>query len=205
MFYPKIETLFDRDKDTFKVIPGQFRDEAYSLINEWEWTEKIDGTNITVIYNPSEVSPISYGGKTSNSELPKGVVNYLDSVIDPKAFINHFKCSPVVIFGEGYGAKIQKGYGYSPTQKFIVFDIFINGFWLKRSDVEGICNQFGLDIVPLVFNGSLNEAIDMVKNGFMSKIGDGSMKAEGLIGRTKIPLFSHHNNRLITKLKTCDF
>lgn len=29
MFYPKIETLFLRDKYTFKVIPGKFRDEAY--------------------------------------------------------------------------------------------------------------------------------------------------------------------------------
>lgn len=203
MFYPKIETLFIRDKYTFKVLPGKFRYEAFSLINEWEWTEKIDGTNIFVTYNND--GSISYGGRTSNSQLPKGVISYLDSVIDQQAFKDHFQEASVIIFGEGYGPKIQKGEGLSPTQKFIVFDIFINGYWLKRPDIEDICNQFGFDVVPLVFNGSLNEAVDMVKNGFVSKLGSRRVMAEGLIGRTKIPLFDHHGKRLITKLKTCDF
>ena len=230
MLYPKIETLFTRDKYTYKVIPGKFRNEAYSLINEWEWTEKIDGTNIRITYGPCpppcefEKNPrksakqvrkvvefeggycgIKYDGRTDTAELPGGVVEYLDDKLTSAIMVEEFQDKQVIIYGEGYGGKIQKGGGYSQTQKFIVFDIFVDGFWLKRSDVEEICNKLSLDIVPVIFTGSLNEAVYIVKNGFLSKIGDGSVKSEGLIGRTKVPLFTHHGERLITKLKTCDF
>lgn len=230
MLYPKIETLFTRDKYTFKVIPGKFRNEAYSLINEWEWTEKIDGTNIRITYdecpapcefekNPRKKEKqvrkvvefegsyrgIKYDGRTDAAELPGGVVDYLDDKLSTKTMLEVFQDRKVIIYGEGYGGKIQKGGGYSQTQKFIVFDIFIDGFWLKRSDVEGICEKLGLDLVPVIFTGSLSEAVHIVKNGFRSTLGDGSVKSEGLIGRTKVPLFTHHGQRLITKLKTCDF
>ena len=230
MLYPKIETLFTRDKYTFKVIPGKFRNEAYSLIKEWEWTEKIDGTNIRITYDecplPCEFDKksnisrkqvrkvveyeggyrgIKYDGRTDAAELPGGVVDYLDNKLSTTIILEEFQDKKVVIYGEGYGGKIQKGGGYSQTQKFIVFDIFIDGFWLKRADVEEICNKLGLDLVPIILTGSLNEAVHIVKHGFMSKLGDGSVKSEGLIGRTKVPLFTHHGQRLITKLKTCDF
>lgn len=237
MLYPKIDTLFTRDKNTFKIIPGKFRNEAYSLINEWEWTEKIDGTNIRIIYdecpppcefdkkpnisrkqfrkvteNPTNVFSgenkycgIKYDGRTDNADLPGGVVDYLDDKLSCAKMMELFQDRKVIIYGEGYGGKIQKGSGYSVTQKFIVFDIFIEGFWLRRSDVEEICNNLGLDIVPIILTGSLDEAVYIVKNGFMSTISDGSVQSEGLIGRTKVPLFDHHGNRLITKLKTCDF
>lgn len=237
MLYPKIDTLFTRDKNTFKIIPGKFRNEAYSLINEWEWTEKIDGTNIRITYgdcpppceldkkpninrkqfrkvidNPSNIYSgdnkycgIKYDGRTDNAELPGGVVDYLDDKLSCAKMMELFQDRKVIIYGEGYGGKIQKGSGYSVTQKFIVFDIFIEGFWLRRSDVEEICNNLGLDIVPIILTGSLDEAVYIVKNGFMSTISDGSVQSEGLIGRTKVPLFDHHGNRLITKLKTCDF
>ena len=49
--YHKIETVFACDIDgTKKLIEGQFRDPTieYLANNEWEFSEKIDGTNIRV-------------------------------------------------------------------------------------------------------------------------------------------------------------
>ena len=45
--YTKIETLFNRDMEgTKKLIEGNFRNETVEYLkdNEWEFTEKIDGT-----------------------------------------------------------------------------------------------------------------------------------------------------------------
>ena len=49
--YHKIDTIWKRDPSTGKIIEGLFsRDEFLYLTDyEWEWTEKIDGTNIHVI------------------------------------------------------------------------------------------------------------------------------------------------------------
>lgn len=49
--YEKIETLFARDiNGSKKLLPNVFRDETvkYLANNEWEWTEKVDGTNIRI-------------------------------------------------------------------------------------------------------------------------------------------------------------
>jgi hypothetical protein len=46
MEYHKIETLYERDPETFKVRVGEFKNRTYTLLKRWRWTEKIDGTNI---------------------------------------------------------------------------------------------------------------------------------------------------------------
>lgn len=228
MFYPKIETLFERDPVTFKIIPGKFRNEIYSLINEWEFTEKIDGTNIGIVYetitpplktyyrkmieDPSNEKcvGISYQGRTSNADIPKGIIKYLDDKIDIDIMFSLFQNKKVIFFGEGYGHKIQNGYNYILTsdpyvQKFIIFDINVNGYWLKRENIEYICKTLGLDVVPLIRNMPLEEGINLVKDGFSSNLANGSVRAEGFIGRTKEPLFDSQGRRLIIKLKTSDF
>jgi hypothetical protein len=205
MLYPKIETLFVRDENTFKVIPGKYKNEVFSLIREWEWTEKIDGTNIRMAYDGLE-KDIMYGGRTENASIPPGVLKYLGETVCPVAMDELFDDKKVVIFGEGYGAKIQNGGGYSLTQKFIVFDILVaEKYWLKRADVEDICTKLGLDVVPFKGIMTIQDAAQIVGDGFKSQLGDGSVNAEGLVGRTAFPLFDSKHRRLICKLKTKDF
>lgn len=204
MLYHKIETLFERDEKTFKVIPSKIKNPVFSLINEWEFTEKIDGTNIRVIYEGDK--EILYGGRTEKADLPQGIIDYLKENVCPVKMYELFGDKKVILFGEGYGAKIQSGGGYSPTQKFIVFDILVaDRFWLKHGNIEDICQKLGLDVVPSIGRMTLDEAVEMVKKGFKSKIGDGSVDSEGLIGRTPFPLFDGQGKRLICKIKTKDF
>lgn len=51
--YPKIETLFDRDEVTHKVIVGKWRLPEFEYLqnNNWSFTEKIDGTNVRVMWD----------------------------------------------------------------------------------------------------------------------------------------------------------
>jgi hypothetical protein len=117
-----------------------------------------------------------------------------------------FQC-PVVLYGEGYGAGIQKsGMQYSATKKFILFDVFVDGqWWLNQEQVEDVGAKLGLDVVPFMGDWSLDEATDFVRAGFVSHIPGAAKKAEGLVGRTIETLFDKHHHRIITKLKTKDF
>ena len=55
--YHKIETLFERDEKTKKLINGKFRDETIEFLkdNTWVFTEKVDGTNIRVYWDGHRV------------------------------------------------------------------------------------------------------------------------------------------------------
>jgi hypothetical protein len=204
MLYHKIETIYNRDPKSYKVIEGELRKELYSLISKWEFTEKIDGTNIRVIWQDGQ---LSFGGRTENAQIPAQLVNWLNENISADKLRDIFPDKSVIIYGEGYGAAIQNGHGYSPVQKFIVFDVLVGGkWWLTRNNVCDVSSKLGLDVVPFVGNMSLEEAVVLVKSGTLkSQIGDGSVYAEGLIGRTSVPLFEANGDRVIIKIKTQDF
>jgi len=61
--YPKIETLFKRD-ETFRVT-DKLRLPEFALVREWLVTEKVDGTNIRVVYLPDhmwKLKSVNYTG-----------------------------------------------------------------------------------------------------------------------------------------------
>ncbi len=113
--------------------------------------------------------------------------------------------SNVCFYGEGYGNKIQEsGYLYGLEQKFILFDININGYWLERSNIEDIAKKLNLDIVPIIGYGTLYDALSMVSvNGVPSTFGD--FNSEGLIAKPTVRLLNNKGERIITKIKTRDF
>ena len=56
--YHKIEGLFRRDEETKKLMYGEFRNPTIEFLkdNKWEFTEKIDGTNISIVWDGHKVS-----------------------------------------------------------------------------------------------------------------------------------------------------
>lgn len=203
MEYHKIETLYERDLKTFKVDPTKLKNRTYSLIKSWSFTEKIDGTNIRCIWQDGK---LTFGGKTDNAQIHADLIKYLYETVSAAKLAEVFPDTTVTIYGEGYGAGIQKGGGYSPSKKLIVFDVLVGGrWWLNWENTCDVAEKFGLDVVPFIGEMSLEGATAMVKAGFPSLVGDGSMRAEGLVGRTAEPLFDKKGARLIVKLKTKDF
>ena len=64
--YNKIETLWKRDMEgTKKLLEGEFRNPAVEFLkdNIWQFTEKIDGTNIRVHWDGHRVE---FGGRTES-------------------------------------------------------------------------------------------------------------------------------------------
>jgi hypothetical protein len=205
--YPKIETLFERDKSTFVVDPSRLKSSVLGTIREWDVTEKIDGTNIRVML--SEFGEVSFGGRTNAANIPGDLVQYLMRTFHPEKLKEVMwadrEPNQVILYGEGYGPGIQKGGGlYREDKSFILFDVMVGGdWWLNRLAVEDVSRKLGIDCVPYLGRMTLDQIIDLVRMPFPSKIGGAT--AEGVVARPIEPLFDQRGNRLIIKLKTKDF
>ena len=115
--------------------------------------------------------------------------------------------SKYTIYGEGYGSGIQGcGGNYQKEQKLIGFDVKVGDLYLLRENRDDILNKLGMPIVPFVGQFTIDEAIEYVKKGFISNISENrNFKAEGLVCRTPLGLKNRNNERIIFKVKTCDW
>ena len=205
--YPKIETIFNRDTEgTKKLILGTYRDETvkYLRFNNWQFTEKIDGTNISVEWDGHAVS---FHGRTERAQIPKHLLEYLEKTFltteAEELFEQTYGDKNVILYGEGYGAKIQNGGNYRSDVSFILFDVLIGDNWQEREWVEKTAKMFGIDVVPVVFVGSLEEGIDYVMEHHPSTIGTAMM--EGIVGRPMVEMRDRLGKRIIVKIKWEDF
>lgn len=204
--YHKIETLYERDEKTFHLKPELIlKNPTYGLLKVWQFTEKIDGTNIRCIWDHT-TGKLTFGGKTDNAQIHADLVRYLYENIPVENVRQVFPDVSAVIYGEGYGAGIQKGGDYSDKKQFIVFDVLVDGkWWLNWENVCDVAAKLHLDTVPFIGEMSLEAATEMVRAGFPSRLNGGKAKAEGLVGRPAETLFDKKGARLIVKLKTKDF
>ena len=207
--YTKIETLFNRDMEgSKKLIEGDFRNEAVEYLkdNEWVFTEKIDGTNVGVVWDGHKVT---YQGRTETAQIPAHLMNKLIEMFggttNEELFEQKFGDMPVILFGEGYGPKIQKGGNYRSDISFILFDVYLpeSNLWLKRDAIEDIAKTFGIDAVPIVLTGTLKDGVDFVKTFPKSTMGIANM--EGVVGKPKVDMLDRMGRRVIVKIKCCDF
>ena len=206
--YHKIETIFNRDENgSKKLIEGSWRNDTVQFLatNTWQFTEKIDGTNIRVMWDGHKVT---FGGRTERASIPAHLMNKLIEMFGgdetEQLFEQVFGEKEVIFFGEGYGPKIQPvGSLYRDDVSFILFDIMVGDIYLNRSNVEAIAKTFNIDVVPIVFEGTLLEAVDFVKTKPMSFIGTAPM--EGVVARPKVEVRDRAGDRVIVKIKVKDF
>lgn len=206
--YHKIETLYERDEKTKKLIIGKFRNPTIEFLkdNVWQFTEKVDGTNIRVYWDGHSVS---FGGRTDSAQIPASLVNRLNELFggetNAQMFEQKFGETTVELFGEGYGAKIQSGGGYRSDVDFILFDVLISDNYQPRESVEDIAKYFGIDVVPIILEGTLQDGVDYVLNSRTSIVAKNGALIEGLVGRTKVETQDRCGKRNIVKIKYRDF
>lgn len=209
--YHKIQSMFKRDmENNGKMLFDQWTLPEFEYLKDLKWifTEKVDGTNIRVMFNGEK---ITYGGKSDNASIHGHLIMRLQELFDSKLDLFKETFPPkdgeptqVCFYGEGYGAGIQKSGGnYKQSKDFVLFDIKIGELFLFRKDIEEIATKFGIDIVPIIGEGTLQDGIDLVQKGFNSTWGN--FLAEGIVARPATELRTRLGDRLITKIKTCDF
>lgn len=205
--YHKIQTVFHRSPESnYKnLMMGVWAIPEFDLLKdiEWIWTEKIDGTNIRIIWDGTSVT---FGGKTDNAQIPAKLVKVLQETFTAEKMAAKFD-APVCLYGEGYGASIQKGGNYIPGGvSFILFDCKVGDWWLNRDSLEDIASALGISIVPIVGRGTLMQAVGYAKSAYKSTIADNKeYPAEGLIMKPACELFARNGDRIIAKIKLKDF
>lgn len=204
--YHKILTVFERDEATkyrtLKEGVWACPEFGYLANTFWTFTEKVDGTNIRVMIGRGD---LDYGGRTNNAQIPAPLINSLnDKFLPLRPKLTEIFPDTACLYGEGYGAKIQKGGGnYRPDQSFVLFDVRVGDWWLKRPNVEDVASKLGLDVVPIIGQGPLENAVDMAREGFNSRWGD--FRAEGVVMRPAVELLARNGKRIIAKIKCKDF
>lgn len=206
--YHKIETIFNRDTEgTKQLIPGSYRSKTVEYLkdNIWQFTEKIDGTNIRVHWDGHKAT---FGGRTENAQIPSLLMNKLNELFSTteaeELFEQTYGEKDVILFGEGYGAKIQGvGGQYRPDVSFILFDVLIGDNYQSREWVEATAKMFGIDVVPVVLEGTLEDGINFVLQHPKSTIGSAMM--EGVVARPMVEMRDRVGNRVIVKIKWKDF
>lgn len=205
--YPKIESLYNRDEKTHRFIVGQFRLPEFEYLYPlfWRCTEKLDGTNIRIGWDGTGVA---IGGRTEAAQIPTFLYAKLVELFTHEKLAAVFPSAtldqPVTLYGEGFGARIQKGGNYIPDGvDFALFDVSVGRWWLRWDDVCGIANGLGIRHVPDLGMMPLHEAETLCRDGFDSEIG--TAKAEGVVCRPGVSLYDHAHRRIIVKIKARDY
>ena len=216
--YQKINTLFKRDSNNV-IMPDEWADPMFEYLSntKWEATEKVDGTNIRVIVTPpaTDGAPVgvAFRGRTDAAQIPGHLLKRLEELFPVDKMTEQFNPAErplkdtIVLYGEGYGEKIQSGGRYTNGgADFILFDVRVGDWWLLRDKVESIANALGIKAVPLVGYMTLTEAIEYIRRGFTSQVAaDPTLPAEGLVLKTPMGLLDRTGHRIVAKVKTVDF
>lgn len=206
--YHKIQSIFKRDHKTKKFIEGEYSLPEFEYLKDlnWVWTEKVDGTNIRVIWDP-ENKQVIFKGRTERAQLPVHLLNKLNQLFPKELMEDRFQDSPMTLYGEGYGYKIQKvGSKYLGDKvSFVLFDAFC-GMWLTRESVEKFGVDLKIKVAPIIGNGTIEESIEFVRGGFNSTWNAiEEFESEGLVIRPQYELRARNGGRIITKIKCVDF
>jgi hypothetical protein len=215
MKYPKIQTIWKRDeKNNFAIIEGDPSKEEFTAINSWHITEKIDGMNIRVVYDniieypDSPLGDIRLEGRTDKAQIPKFLLEYLEKTFTPEKFRNNFDmdCRKIILFGEGYGPKIQKGGGlYRDDVSFALFDVWLDNWWLKQDSIDDIAKKFEVERAPAVGIMSTQKAINFIKSRPPSIIAkDKTKPMEGIVCRSHPLMLFRDGTPIMWKLKIED-
>ena len=206
--YGKTYNVFKRDHETHKLIDGEYTlpEIGYLAHCEWEFTEKLDGTNIRLIWQRG-YGDMDIKGRSDQAQVHPELEWNIRQTLQLAACATELEkrdVDTVCIYGEGYGPGIQKvGQLYGPTKTFRAFDVWADGrFWTREGAAWMLDEVLGIPRVPVITTGPLAKGVGMVRKGFQSTFGE--FFAEGLIARPMMTLTTPKGTRIQCKIKHRD-
>ena len=174
--YPKIPGPFKRDPKT-NLLTDEWSSKELELLGPlqiWNFTEKVDGTNVRIIWDGYR---ISWQGRTDRATFSADQTAALEKIFGTPEretlFEQSFGDKPAIIYGELYGPGIQSGGIYRNDISFVGFDAYIGGMWLMTLTTAMLLEDLGLESAPLLlFGASIYEAIELVSRGIPSLVAE---------------------------------
>jgi hypothetical protein len=229
MKYPKINSLWKREgwyydeavkkntppslqKNRQKFIEGDYACPEFANINNWLVTEKIDGMNIRIICKRETFDRpwnIEFRGRTDNAQLPPKLLAYLQEHFTSELIesVFGFDAHEIILYGEGYGEKIQSGGYYSKEQRFVLFDVKIGFWWFEFDNVIDSAQKLGVPHVPVLNlpRDDKKNIIEYVKARPYSKYAENTHISEGVVARAYPMVLFREGTPIKFKLKCKDF
>ena len=159
-------------------------------------TNRVDYYYPEVMHIPEGCLPVR-GNKVDVMEVGGNYITELEEV-------------PIYIYGEYFGSGVQKGGGryIQNGNGFTVFDICQQGWWLPKENRDALCKGLNLETVPYIGVMTLRDIEQLVMTGFTTKFekaADPTLIEEGIVARPIIPICDGRGNRIIVKVKYCDY
>ena len=217
-------------------MPGMYSEPIFEYIDRWTVSEKIHGMNIRIMYESYNVNStgeanvvetLKFGGRTDNAQLPVFLYEKLMELFDKEkmreVFVKKNKegqplPTKVILFGEGYGNRVQKGGGnyISDGVDFALFDIYVyesnldrsvRGWWLNQESVYEIAKQLKINFATQTLGVlTKDQIIERVKNKAKSLMSENKDHiAEGIVARADPPILFRNGHPVAFKLKVEDY
>lgn len=196
---------------------------------------------------------VGFYGRSDKAQMPDFIQEYLETTFDLEHMerlwqcrrnceicggsgwtdepMRNTRCSniepyPILLYGEAYGARIQKGggdYRKGGDISFRLFDVLVDEHaWLDWHNTQAIADMLHVQTVPVLsppeyaspggaarsVRPVVPDILDFVRNGFKSLVAEEEgipRLAEGVVARTDPYLFDGQGRRVVWKLKTKDF
>lgn len=175
----------------------QYFQECYAL-------EKIHGTSTHIAWKDEQLR--FHSGGCNHEQF----IAIFDQDNLKKVFSETFGIRSVIVYGEGYGGKMQGMSGtYGKELRFVAFDVKVDDCWLSVPQAERVVQNLGLEFVDYVKIptdiDSINqqrdrESIQAVRNG----CGHGKLR-EGIVLRPLLECTLNNRDRIISKHKRDEF
>jgi len=211
--YRKIQTLWKRDKEKKgAIMRWDFSEDVAQNIRKWSITEKIHGQCMTVAVTEDDIEVY---GKTKNTEFNKAhepLLTYINEKFTRKVLddvLDFTKADKIIFYGEGYGVKINKGGQYlKEGQKFILFDVCIDGIWMEEDSVTYFADVLDIQRVPILCIESFPYAEHLCQTITLSQVSeqDPPCRIEGVVARAHPMVLDRLTHEpIMFKLKVEDY
>ena len=202
---------------TGKIVVGGKTDKANSQHGQFEMLQEIaDRIQPELVKmfpkESARFTPIKSKETNKVSYARLSPFGKLDGFVEPNVsgeYVVGLEEVPVYIYGEYYGQGIQKcGGRYYDHNDFAVFDIEAQGWWVPKDIRDAWCEGLGLKQVPFIGVDTITNFEKRVMDGFGTLVPgakDPSLIEEGIVCRPVIPIKDERGNRIIVKIKYCDY
>jgi len=154
------------DIENWKNYPDVFEDGEEIII-----TEKIHGTNFRVGIIDGKFC-VGTHKTVRNAEESDDIYCEISRSFNIKDILENFviktdiEGKDIILYGEIYGGRIQKGFGYGekkPSVRF--FDLKVDGRFIEYDFLEMSLREMELPIVPLLYRGPYSKQVLSLASG----------------------------------------
>jgi RNA ligase (TIGR02306 family) len=175
------------------------------------FTEKIHGTNCRMGYVlDGDEMTFQAGSNKLRRKAGEGLywAFFTDEVKGLlQCLYYHYVDAEVILFGEIYGPGVQD-MQYGETEKrFRAFDCSVNGKYLDKPILWKVCEEYGVETVPLLYEGPFSkEAVAEHTDGKSTFPVTGKFKGrEGIVITPLTERLDYRGNRVIAKSVSVDY